>query len=435
MLEQKEGDRSSFTDNSNEFLHQSDVQVSFHHDVMAEFDRVYELINRSNQLNFTKLRLSEDRTIARQELGEPLATVHDRHAGYIKVSDRYGYYGIIGFYMVKAQVLEHFTFSCRTLGMGIEQYVYMKLGRPRLKIVGDVVSDPLAGEDVDWITVVDDAEQRTARAGTPLVSICVRGACELSQSSHYLRQRFSVIEEFPFPYRGWGINVPLTQYAVLRQDLARPANRVLLETLPGLHPKCIDSVVFSRSADVYVLSFSLEQFIGYYRFKPTGTVIPLALGHGMGQRDLTTMSYEEIRSKSRLDRDEAWWHEFCATFQHVGFFNAARFRQSLQVLFSYLDGKHVIIVHTNTRHGPYSGINRMNAEINDIVDATVGHLAWRIISMNDLIADDKEVVSMDHFRRDVYMRLADAITAAIGEVAMAFDSSPALYNAGIASSA
>ena len=34
--------------------------------------------------------------------------------------------------------LRIFLFSCRTLGMGIEQYTYEKIGCPKLDIVGDV---------------------------------------------------------------------------------------------------------------------------------------------------------------------------------------------------------------------------------------------------------------------------------------------------------
>ena len=34
--------------------------------------------------------------------------------------------------------MEHFLFSCRILGMGIEQYVYNKLGCPKFVISGDV---------------------------------------------------------------------------------------------------------------------------------------------------------------------------------------------------------------------------------------------------------------------------------------------------------
>lgn len=58
---------------------------------------------------------------------------------YITAYDKYGEYGIVGFYAVKDNTLVHFLFSCRTLGMGIEQYTYEKIGCPKLDIVGDSV--------------------------------------------------------------------------------------------------------------------------------------------------------------------------------------------------------------------------------------------------------------------------------------------------------
>ncbi len=50
----------------------------------------------------------------------------------------YGEYGIVGFYAVKDNTLVHFLFSCRTLGMGIEQYTYEKIGCPKLSRMLDV---------------------------------------------------------------------------------------------------------------------------------------------------------------------------------------------------------------------------------------------------------------------------------------------------------
>ena len=46
--------------------------------------------------------------------------------------------------------LVDFLFSCRVLNMGVEQWLYAKLGRPAVSVVGEVVST-LDGS-VDWIT-------------------------------------------------------------------------------------------------------------------------------------------------------------------------------------------------------------------------------------------------------------------------------------------
>jgi predicted enzyme involved in methoxymalonyl-ACP biosynthesis len=65
------------------FFRDSGIQVSIDYDVEANIDRGVELINRTNQLNFTKVRLAEDPEAARDEL-RPLLQNYDIQAGLIK---------------------------------------------------------------------------------------------------------------------------------------------------------------------------------------------------------------------------------------------------------------------------------------------------------------------------------------------------------------
>ncbi|MBO0222879.1 hypothetical protein J0689_26735, partial [Vibrio parahaemolyticus] len=80
-------------------------------------DRVIELINRTNQLNFTKARLSEDPEAAKNEI-LPLIRHTGTTAGLIHVVDKFGDYGFVGFFAMTdfnhVKTLKHFCFSCRT---------------------------------------------------------------------------------------------------------------------------------------------------------------------------------------------------------------------------------------------------------------------------------------------------------------------------------
>ncbi|OYV28111.1 MAG: phosphatase, partial [Acidocella sp. 20-61-6] len=220
ILEQKQSDRTKVGKDNREFLKQSGIRVSFHYDVMNEFPRIHDLVNRTNQLNFTKKRWPENEEEARAFYIKDLSEVFDSHSGYIKVSDRYGNYGICGFYVTRHKSCHHYLFSCRTLNMGIEQFVWHKLGQPYIGIVGEVVSS--LEELPDWITVVDDADDETVEmsaASRPI--ICVRGACDLSMMTHYLRGKFNTIEEFQFPYEGWGIH-PVARAIGLYEETLLP---------------------------------------------------------------------------------------------------------------------------------------------------------------------------------------------------------------------
>ena len=132
LLELRSEESKNFSSNE-EFLYSSNIQVEIRYDCLAQFDRVYELVQRTNQLNFTKLRHSEF------QLKEALKCADE--AGYIVVTDRFGDYGIVGFYLLKDRKLVHFLFSCRIIGQGIEQYVYSKLKYPELDVVGEVYNN------------------------------------------------------------------------------------------------------------------------------------------------------------------------------------------------------------------------------------------------------------------------------------------------------
>lgn len=56
------------TEDPRGFLRTSDIRLIIEHDIEPHIDRAIELINRTNQLNFTKRRLPEDIEAARLEL-------------------------------------------------------------------------------------------------------------------------------------------------------------------------------------------------------------------------------------------------------------------------------------------------------------------------------------------------------------------------------
>ncbi len=145
LLERKLADRRVGEDTNEAFLRSCDIRVGVHHDPDAEKDRLFELVNRTNQLNFTKRR--PDRDSFEAMVADPRYDV-----GYVRVRDRYGDYGICGFYSVARHegTLVDFLFSCRVLNMGVEQWLYEKLGRPAVSVVGETASTLEA--PVDWIT-------------------------------------------------------------------------------------------------------------------------------------------------------------------------------------------------------------------------------------------------------------------------------------------
>ena len=147
LLEKKQKAKAELGDNL-KFLYASNTKVEIHTDCKTVADRIFELVHRTNQLNFTKNRCS------REEL-EALFDDTDTNCGYVTVRDNYGDYGIVGFYAIKDNKCIHFLFSCRTIGQGVEQWVYSTLGCPELTIVGEVVNGVASIEPPKWINQKD----------------------------------------------------------------------------------------------------------------------------------------------------------------------------------------------------------------------------------------------------------------------------------------
>ncbi|WP_215747688.1 HAD-IIIC family phosphatase [Gluconobacter sp. P1C6_b] len=189
VLEDKAIIKKSFESNPNEFLRESEITVTFDYDINANIDRAIEIINRTNQLNFTKQRLPEDLSQAKEILHNQLRH-HSSHAALIKVKDKFGDYGFVGFYLLSKSISEgsrliHYCFSCRTLGMYVEKWVYDQLERPKIDVAPPVITDLFVELDIDWINTHKTSNDDPLQLQNDLM-IVARGGCEMMSLSHYL---------------------------------------------------------------------------------------------------------------------------------------------------------------------------------------------------------------------------------------------------------
>jgi FkbH-like protein len=79
-----------------------------------EFNRVVELVNKTNQFNTTGKRWSQ------KEILDFCATGGDLLA--FTVTDRFSEYGLVGVLFLRSAVIVQFVMSCRVLGMDVELY-------------------------------------------------------------------------------------------------------------------------------------------------------------------------------------------------------------------------------------------------------------------------------------------------------------------------
>jgi len=125
ILQAKIEDRQHQAVSNEEFLKSSDIHIAFAV-TMENLDfkeRILELINRSNQLNYTQSRTTLEKLTAM------MMDIMAYESCSVFVWDKYGYYGLVGFAMIdrRTQVFEHLTFSCRVMHMGIESAILKKI--------------------------------------------------------------------------------------------------------------------------------------------------------------------------------------------------------------------------------------------------------------------------------------------------------------------
>lgn len=266
LLEEKHNAKKEFASNE-EFLYESCICAEIHSDCLNRLDRIHDLILRSNQLNFTKIRSTRD---------ELLALLEDSsiRCGYVTVRDRFGDYGIVGFFALQDGRLLHFVFSCRALGMGIEQYVYNSLGRPDLTVVGEVVSDLSCTEIPGWInhSQARHSDDHFQIHALSTHSVLMKGPCDLIQILPFIAGSDLFDTEFTYtlPNGTFIESVGHTTNILEALRLSDARKRRIAEEFAFLDMGMYSDRIFRGNYRVVFLSILTDCNLGVYRRKDTG---------------------------------------------------------------------------------------------------------------------------------------------------------------------
>lgn len=271
ILEKKNKVRENIGSNE-EFLIQSNIRAEFHTDCTAQLDRLHELLMRANQLNFTKLRSSKE------EL-KSLFEDKDASCGYITALDKYGDYGIVGFYAVKNNKVIHLLFSCRTLGMGLEQYTYEHLGFPELNIVGDV--SVKIGKDeppVTWINQGQGSfENEFGSVENADFKVLMKGPCDLNQIFSFIKNEDMFETEFTYVSRekqSMGVSIEGMNHTsqIVESYSITDAQIKELCALPVCDSKMFPDSIYKNRYGIIFISILTDANLGLYRKKDGGQV-------------------------------------------------------------------------------------------------------------------------------------------------------------------
>jgi FkbH-like protein len=434
LLEEKKRDELQVSGDNLSFLRACDIRVSIDYDVEQHIDRVIELISRTNQLNFTKQRLSTDAATARAEILKQIR-YFGHQAGLVKVSDRYGDYGFVGFYLkvldegLNVGRLLHFCFSCRTLGMGIEQFVYQMLGRPWFTLVGDVVSDVKDSPPVDWINQIEGqhcAKPRLAHFS----EIRLRGGCEMAALSHYFRSAGSVTcveTNFSRGISGIKLDTAASLVNALQNDPDRCAALARLD-YPA---ECWTSDFFAPVSGPTLLVLNLwgDLHIRMYRHKETGFFIHPVMPGFMGWDktevgNLAAWTDDELAAQADADdlppaersRLFSFVGELRQNYTFEGHVGEEQTKANLRVIADAIPAGAVLALVLPSRFTSDGSDNGRNADhARWCQEALAGRSNVHLIDIDRSIHDlaERSTDIGDHFDRIVYYRVAEEIMTTV----------------------
>jgi FkbH-like protein len=446
LLETRKRDERQASGDNAVFLRSCDIRVRIEYDVLSHLDRAIELVNRTNQLNFTKSRLPEDPDEARAILADGVNN-RWRQSGLVHVADKYGDYGFVGFFMLENGVLDpaqarltqkvhHYCFSCRTLGMQVERWLYERLQRPRITVTGDVLTDLNASGEIDWIRMVSSIEA-AAPVARAAPEIRIHGGCEAASVAHYLGAHSGKVVTTGNFFGGShfirvnGASLLLSACDRHGEAFRREAEalRIPYEMLTNDYFKDVPEgtlFVFGGQYDSPgPFRYRHKEHGWEFRFEPPRPQIL-----GVETPDMTKVTQEEfdlylsqleLFPKVIEDINTISWH-INRNYESIPSPSHEQITVDVCCLLDRVPQGSKIVFMTDHDHIRYSpelfrlapGITRYNELMATIV---APHSFATIVSFSDAILDESEIlIGGNHYDRMVYCRMAERIIEAAREL-------------------
>lgn len=419
ILETKKASRDKCSSNE-EFLFSCNIRVDLCDDCEKHIDRIHDLILRSNQLNYTKNRCTMEELAA--TIVDPTVT-----SGYVTVRDNFGDYGIVGFYAIKGGKALHYLFSCRTLGMLVEQYVYMKLGRPVVDVVGDVVT-PLNNTMLPpWINQKQVAATTDYKKEALRGRILFKGPCDISQVFSFLKDEgdnvfteFTYINENGLSVEGHNQTAHLaTALISTEEDL-----RAIENDLPWIGQKAYETCLKTEKIDCLVLSMVTDASLGVYRHKKTGGYVSV---YPKRHNVLEGEGYEKfcnfLASSSKFCAEEVA-EKFRQAFEWVPNDDFSVTMSSLDVLYTYLEKRGINLILLLGSCRPYPGVTsfeyadreKQHRLLNEKLEEwTRNKTGVHLLPIDNHITGDKCFLdTINHFTKNVYYGVAKELMSLVG---------------------
>lgn len=402
-----------------DFLLQSQIRVNIRSPKESDLDRIHEMIMRTNQLNYTKDRCTIDTL-------RGLFDSDGYRLGIVEVADKYGDYGTVGFFALDKghNTLSHFLFSCRTLGMGIEQYVYQQLGFPTLNVVGEVANNVTAENTVTWINTVPagqtKVEKDTGKGGRKIKAL-VKGPCDMKGTIDFINiGGVSLTDEFNC-VNDRGVSITGFNHTTnMLQGLSAPSSALdsLVSQVPVIDRTLFSTRLFDGGWDVVFLSLLPDCHEGVYERKSDG----MRFTFSSFNYDFTNPdNFDAILDgrfnchNYRFSRGEL--ESLHRDFTFLGHLPAEEIAANIDTIIGRLPASTTLVLLLgNTKgdpdeaHPEFRGQVTVNKEVNDVIKRRFSDRHnVRIIDYTDLVETEDDVRDANHLSRRARYRLALAM--------------------------
>ena len=424
QLERKQQEKKSFASNE-EFLRNSNIQLEFVPvDNSDLFERLCELSERTNQLNFTKNRMTSEELMGM--LKNP--NVETR---MIRATDNFGDYGFIGFYSLYQGNLIHFVFSCRIMNMGIEQFVYQHLGCPKIKVEGYTASELSRTRQIDYVKILsgdvhehDEESIENILTEDSQINIFVLGACDLYHSIAYLALPNNYflyecnVSTTADGQRGRAVNVG-TEYIRSQYDMTDDEKNFCRQHFYNYtRYNVFKSEIFDERWDYVILSFHDDMVYKIHTHKQNPNLrVVLGTERKYEHTRIINISEEEPAKRTQ---QRAWLKEH---FDEGHYITPERFEENLLWIASKVPTKTKIILINSPEIDFFRNINPSCPEVRDQIIAlnkvikrvceTHGD-KFSLVDMNKIVRSRKNVTNyLFHLKArpafKLFTKVADAM--------------------------
>ena len=428
VLEKKSIIRQSAASNE-DFLKQSEIEVRIILDCDKYLNRIEELISRTNQLNFTKIRSTRD------EIEELLKNDIFKN-GLVAVRDKFGDYGIVGYYCLdkKKKKLIHFLFSCRTLGMGIEQYIYQMLNYPEISTIGDVSSSLQKSEIVNWIRLVDnekkskkESDKKGRNISKDNIYVFMKGPCDVSSVLAYMKSSSNVITEFNF-VDPMGVTITGQNHStMIVQSLNMTDSEInsIIEDAPFYSRDNFKTNILKSNAKIYIYSMLSDGHDGLYIHNKTGLMIPFSSGnHSLCEEKNWNKFIKNEYSNHDVKFTNEILKNFSDNFEFKGFIEPKQCVKNINIIRKNLPKDSLLIlllgseIECPNSEVNYKGIHIRHRMLNESLLKEFADCAdIKMINMTNYIntPEDYRDNIVNHYARRVYYQLAEDIVDIINQ--------------------